>query len=149
MIHNEYLPCGWQYWNCRVNSMDNVVDSPWDIQQNHHPSYPTKPESNYRYMMTSFKETFQRCHLFKINSLWPSDIIWRQRSGSTLAQVMACCLTTPSHYLNQCWLFIGEIQRHSPGRTSWKHDLYNVLWRQCSTLMQNILHKTINNLVWD
>ena len=27
---------------------------------------------------------------------------WRQRSGSTLAQVMACCLTAPSHYLNQC-----------------------------------------------
>ena len=24
--------------------------------------------------------------------------------GSTLAQVMACCLTAPSHYLNQCWL---------------------------------------------
>ena len=36
------------------------------------------------------------------DSLWPSDTIWRQRSGSTLAQVMACCLTAPSHYLNQC-----------------------------------------------
>ena len=31
-----------------------------------------------------------------VNSLWPSDTIWRQRSGSTLAQVMACCLTAPS-----------------------------------------------------
>ena len=50
------------------------------------------------------------------NSLWPSDAIWRQRSGSTLAQVMACCLTAPSHYLNQCWLIITEIQRHSPER---------------------------------
>ena len=39
-----------------------------------------------------------------INSLWRSDAVWRQRSGSTLAQVMACCLTSPSHYLNQCWL---------------------------------------------
>ena len=38
------------------------------------------------------------------NSLRPSDAIWRHRSGSTLAQVMACCLTAPSHYLNQCWL---------------------------------------------
>ena len=36
------------------------------------------------------------------NSLWPNDAIWRQRSGSTLAQVMACCLTATSHYLNQC-----------------------------------------------
>ena len=44
-----------------------------------------------------------------INSLWPSDTIWRQRSGSTLAQVMACCLTAPSHYLNQCWLMSSDI----------------------------------------
>ena len=36
------------------------------------------------------------------NSLKPSDAIWRHKSGSTLAQVMACCLTAPSHYLNQC-----------------------------------------------
>ena len=43
-----------------------------------------------------------------INSLRPSDAIWRHRSGSTLAQVMACCLTAPSHYLNQCWLTISE-----------------------------------------
>ena len=51
----------------------------------------------------------------KINSLRPShsDAILRHRSGSTLAQVMACCLTAPSHYLNQCWL-ISTIQLHSP-----------------------------------
>ena len=48
-----------------------------------------------------------------LNSLWPSDAIWRQRSGSTLAQVMACCLTAPSHYLNQCWLIISKVQWHS------------------------------------
>ena len=49
---------------------------------------------------------------YYINSLWPSDTIWRQRSGSTLAQVMACCLTAPSHYLHQCWLIIGKVQSH-------------------------------------
>ena len=38
------------------------------------------------------------------NSLWPSDEIWRHILGSTLAQVMACCLTAPSHWLNQRWL---------------------------------------------
>ena len=38
------------------------------------------------------------------NLLWPSDTIWRHRSGSTLAQLMACYLTAPSHYLKQCWL---------------------------------------------
>ena len=44
-----------------------------------------------------------------VNSFWPSDTIRRQRSGSTLAQVMACCLMAPSHYLNQCWLIISEV----------------------------------------
>ena len=33
-----------------------------------------------------------------INTLWPNDGISRHRSGSTLAQVMACCLMSPSHY---------------------------------------------------
>ena len=37
----------------------------------------------------------------------------RQGSRSTLAQVMACCLTAPSHYLNQCWLIISKVQWHS------------------------------------
>ena len=40
----------------------------------------------------------------------PSDVIWRHRSGSTLTQVMACCLTAPSHYLNQFGLIISEVQ---------------------------------------
>ena len=39
-----------------------------------------------------------------INSLWPNDAIWWQRSGSTLAQAMACCPMAPSHYLNHSWL---------------------------------------------
>ena len=43
----------------------------------------------------------------KFNALWPSDAIWRHRSGSILAQAMACCLTTPNHYMNPCWLVIG------------------------------------------
>ena len=37
-----------------------------------------------------------------INSLWHSDAIWQHRSGSTLTQIMVCCLRAPS--LNQCWL---------------------------------------------
>ena len=35
--------------------------------------------------------------------------IWRQGFSSTLVQVMACCLTAPSHYLNQCWLIINKV----------------------------------------
>ena len=48
-----------------------------------------------------------------VNSLGPSDAISWQRSGSTLAQVMACCLMAPSHYLNQCWLILSKVQWHS------------------------------------
>ena len=54
---------------------------------------------------------YQGPHLLRwINSLWPSDAIWRHISGSTLIQVMACCLTAPSHYLNQCWVIISTDQ---------------------------------------
>ena len=38
--------------------------------------------------------------LVSVNSLWPSDAIRRQETESALAQVMACCLTASSHYLN-------------------------------------------------
>ena len=38
--------------------------------------------------------------------------IWRWRSWSTLVQIMAWCLTTPSHHLNQCWHTIIEIPWH-------------------------------------
>ena len=47
------------------------------------------------------------------NSLGPSDAIWHWRSWSTLVQVMACCLTTPSYYLNWCWLIISKVLWHS------------------------------------
>ena len=47
-----------------------------------------------------------------INSLWPGDAIWRHGTRSILTQVMACCLTAPSHYLKQCWLIIGEVPWH-------------------------------------
>ena len=39
--------------------------------------------------------------------------IRRHKSGSTLVQVMACCLALPSHYLNQCWFIIRVAQWQS------------------------------------
>ena len=45
----------------------------------------------------------------RINSLWPGDAIWQQKTGSILAQVMACCLTASSHYMNKCGLIISEV----------------------------------------
>ena len=47
------------------------------------------------------------------NSLGPNDAIWHWRSWSTLVQVIACCLTAPSHYLNQCRLIMSKILWHS------------------------------------
>ena len=35
---------------------------------------------------------------------------------SPLIQVMTCCLTSPSHYLNQCWLTIAPVQVKQPWR---------------------------------
>ena len=52
-------------------------------------------------------------HISYFNSLRPSDAIWRQWFWTTLAQVMACCLTAPSHYLNQCWLIIRGVLWHT------------------------------------
>ena len=53
--------------------------------------------------------TLSKCTIsivLSVNCLWPHDAIERHRTRSTLAQVMACCLKTPSHKLNQCWLII-------------------------------------------
>ena len=52
-------------------------------------------------------------HWGTVDSLWLSDAIWQHRSGSVLAQVMAYCLTAPSHYLNQCWLVVSEVRWQS------------------------------------
>ena len=53
-------------------------------------------------------------HVFTVvsfNSLWPSDTIWWQRSGSILAQIMACCLMAPSH---STWTYNQNCLWHSP-----------------------------------
>ena len=38
-------------------------------------------------------------------------LVMRYKSGSTLAQVMACCLMATNHYLNQCWFIIKGVLR--------------------------------------
>ena len=77
----------------------------------------------------------------ELNSLWPSDAIWRQGSRSTLVQVMACCLTAPSHYLNQCWLIITKVQRcSSEGNFAW--DITGIShWKSLKIIFSNILLK--------
>ena len=65
-----------------------------------------------------------------VNSFCPRDAIWQHRSGSTLAQVMACCLTAPSRYLNQCWLIISKVHWHS----SEGNFTRNQYWRYLSLI---------------
>ena len=76
-----------------------------------------------------------------VNSLWPSDTIWHQRSWSTLDQVMACCLTAPSHYLNQCWLLISVFLWHSPESN---FAVFKLL--QCIMILKIILLKLLPHL---
>ena len=40
--------------------------------------------------------------------------MWRHRSGSAFVQVIACCLTAPSHYPNKWWLIIKGLLWHAP-----------------------------------
>ena len=67
-----------------------------------------------------------------INSLWPNDSIWLSRSMSTLALIMACCVTAPSLHLNQCWLPFSDILWYSPASnfTRCAHQLnrFHILW---------------------
>ena len=58
------------------------------------------------------------CPNLWINSLWPSDAIWRRGPWSSLSHVMACCLTAPSHYLSQLWQLNSSVIRHSPNDKS-------------------------------
>ena len=44
-----------------------------------------------------------------VELMWLSGATWRNKSGLTLAQVMACRLTAPSHYLHQCWHTINGV----------------------------------------
>ena len=50
--------------------------------------------------------------LWRDSNVLFSEVICQRRSGSTSAQVMACCLTVPSHHLNQYWLIIKTVLWH-------------------------------------
>ena len=57
---------------------------------------------NWCWIVINLKPICCRCLtnlLQNTNSLCPNDTIWWYRTGSSLTQVMACCLMAPSHYL--------------------------------------------------
>ena len=74
--------------------------------------------------ITQFYKQQQLRHYFNLHAPAPSaevprwvdkriDATWQHRPGSTLAQIMACCLMSPSHYLNQRCLFVKGFVWHS------------------------------------
>ena len=66
------------------------------------------------------------------------NTIWRHRSGSTWAHIVACCLAAPKHYLNQLWLIIKEVLRHIPEQfhERWiKQWSLKINWRKQSHLL--------------
>ena len=72
--------------------------------------------------------------------------------GSILAQVMACCLTAPSHYLNQCWL-ISEVLWHSPGNNFYMsaqatilHNEFEIYTFEITTIFPLVPHKCVGEL---
>ena len=91
-----------------------------------------------------------RMELTNVNWLWPGDTIWRHRAGSALAQVMACCLSAPCQYLNQCWFIINEVLCYSlccqpKPSTNWNLLHWVCMWL-CSFYVCDLLAMTLNNL---
>ena len=58
------------------------------------------------------------------NSLWPSDTIW---CHETLVQEIVSSQMAPSHYPNQCWLFIREVKWHS-SEDNFSHQSLILTW---------------------
>ena len=84
-------------------------------------------------------------HYFKLHARAPSadvprwgdkriDATWQHRPGSTLAQIMACCLTSPSHYLNQRWLFVKGFVWHSAESNFIRHVLMHLIRKMYSAI---------------
>ena len=85
------------------------------------------------------------CILYiSILTLWPSGTTWRHIFMSKLAQVMACCPTTSSHYLNQLRLISSKVQWYPDSnieRDTWAIDhqiqLENYLSKISSTFLMD------------
>ena len=68
----------------------------------------------YRYLVP-YTTIPNRYHLPPLNSTGTGtdryrNVYWDTTwSSSTSVQIMACCQTASSHYLNQCWLILREV----------------------------------------
>ena len=78
----------------------------------------------------------------KMTDMCCINSLWRHKTWSTLAQVMACCLTAPSHYLNQCWLIITKVQSHSSGNHFTKDTSAINHWNQFENYLTKFSFKS-------
>ena len=75
-------------------------------------------------------DSWKKASCFYASSLLMCHVkLYGDRSGSTLAQLMACCLMAPSHYQSQCWLIICEVLWYSSdgnftGNVQYKYPSY-------------------------
>ena len=103
-----------QYFsNCKDSMMQESV-VPWICYNKDHMSSQQRvwERSDWKdkaSINTIFTDTMISYHNTSCDWL----VIQSQISGSVLAQVMACCLTTPSHYLNQYEFIIKGVLSQS------------------------------------
>ena len=121
-IFKSMFPCGLiicpQSWSTLLQVMAWCLDSTKPLPESvlTYPWYANEHDSMYflwkclwclsHNIVFIMTVTFPRglfVNSMAISSLWLSDAIWWHRSWSILVQVMACCLTAPSLYVNQCW----------------------------------------------
>ena len=79
-------------------------------------------------------------------ALWPCDVIWWQRSGSVLPQVMAWCRQAPSHYLNQYWLIIYGFCGIHKGTSS--QEIHVLMILICKRSLWNYIFEIAAAFIW-
>ena len=105
--HTRFL--WWPRWTLPLYTWSEQDPTSYNVPSNKQLYIYVRGQQCVRRNMIKSNDKSDISQGYCFNSLRPSDAIWRPRSGSTLAQVMACCLTAPSHYLNQCWLIIRKV----------------------------------------
>ena len=118
----------------------------WSIFQRQYEDYIERSYPNWKEKVIA--KQVSGCDVWNhamssFNSLWFSDAICWHKSGSTLVQVMACCLMAPSHHLNQCWFIISEILWNSCERLrAVSQEVLKLLHWNLHTETKDVLLKT-------
>ena len=111
------ISCSITWWNPDLETTDNFLDIAYFFGPPKVNVGPPKVSSLMDRLSINSQSTISKTEiiphgwhpdgpvLFSLHSgcsLLPSDATWWRGSGSTLVQVMACCLTVTSHYLILC-----------------------------------------------